>query len=92
MDIWLPTKRCGKLPCSCILPVWRMLMIANATITSDIAELSGIIPQPTRSSGILDGHPDVEVHSWVWKAENGKRLDIPEMKWMLRQRLNRASQ
>jgi hypothetical protein len=82
MDLWIPTKQCERRYCICVRS-WQKIEVLNKIILAELSSDGGdILPQPRRSSGILEGHPDVEVRTWIWEAEKGKQLSIPEPEWM----------
>jgi hypothetical protein len=85
-DVWIPTgmKRCAATRCMCILPGWLPVVMFDRQIAYFLSAFRESIPQPVRSSGILDVYPDVEVYSWVWEAEKGKRIQIPELEFSRR--------
>jgi hypothetical protein len=72
--VYSPTVKCGLPRCIfCVLPTWRLLECMNREVARYYS-LARRVGSLTRASGLLEEDTSVEVYSWVWEAEEGKRM------------------
>jgi hypothetical protein len=73
--VYVPTLDCGSDTCLyCTTSTWVLLERVNRYFVKWNSLAEGV-ETFTRTSGVLEGNPALEVYSWIWTAKEGERMN-----------------